>query len=151
MSPGKLQRAISAVRRALEFERSRPAYLAISKIYRLVGNRDSARNHLNRATQINGDNGEAWAQLGLLNAQKDSGSTIRFQLDMGQGIGVILTFALLVIGAMYAGANVLLRRYRVADGRRRCSGHLKLYVGRRGSTHPEGAGASPWQSGLFDP
>ncbi len=102
------EKAVASVRRALDFAKdSDHAYLVIGKIYRLVGNRDAARTHLNKATQINGDNGEAWAQLRLLNTQKDSVGGLNLKLDLGQGIAVIVCFALLIIGGLYACANLV--------------------------------------------
>jgi tetratricopeptide (TPR) repeat protein len=100
--------AVAAVRRALDFAKdSDHAYLVIGKIYRLVGNRDAARTHLNKATQINAENGEAWAQLRLLNSQKDTTGALKLQLDLGQGMGTILLVALLFIGIVYACANLI--------------------------------------------
>ena len=99
--------AIARVEVALKIEpASDHAHLTIGKIYRLMGDMPKAKKHLGKATEINGDNHEAWAQLRLLNQRKASPG-VQLKMEFQQGLASTLFMALLTLGVLYAGANVV--------------------------------------------
>jgi tetratricopeptide (TPR) repeat protein len=98
---------IARVEQALKLTPSSDlAYLTIGKIQSLSGDLAGAKKNLGRATELNGDNHEAWAQLRLLN-QRKVGPEIQFKMELKQGLGPTLIMAIAALLILYAGANVI--------------------------------------------
>ncbi|MEE2786126.1 MAG: tetratricopeptide repeat protein [Myxococcota bacterium] len=109
-TPTDAEQAVGVVQRALKINpNSDDAYVTMGKIYSFADMTDKAKKALRTATEMNGDNSEAWALRRRLNAKRTGRgtSTVKLQLDVGQGAGPAVVFAMMVLALLYAAANVV--------------------------------------------
>jgi tetratricopeptide (TPR) repeat protein len=84
------------------------AYLTMGKIYRLAGDLPKAEKNLRKALSLNPRNNEAQSQLRLLFSRElDRGGMPKIEFKMAGGVAPVLLTAGVVIGALFACANIV--------------------------------------------